>query len=84
MRYVGHDEQVQLIASALRRVPTMTVKQLAHFDTSTRLKARVAAALVIVEAMKRLEVLTSAPEGVGVNYQAISGISGTPPRQDDG
>ena len=63
MRYVGKDEQVQMIAAALRRVPETAIKQLGHHEVEIRLRARVATAVVIADAMRRLEVLTSAPEG---------------------
>ena len=62
MRQIDQDELVAIVASALRATNKPAIAKLLHHDAATALTARLLVAGSIASAMRRLEILTDAPE----------------------
>jgi len=84
MRQVDEPELIQMIQRAMQGWTPALFKRMQHHDPDERLKGRLLAATLIADRMKRLEILSSAPEGPPVNYAALSGTSGMPAQDEDG
>lgn len=68
MRQVGQDELVNILQSALRKLKPSAIKGLTDWRPTERLRARVMAAQLIAQDLKRLEILADAPEPPPFRY----------------
>ncbi|MCW6536307.1 hypothetical protein [Sphingomonas lycopersici] len=65
MRQVNRDELVHTLQAGMRDWTKTMLKDLQHYDSERRLRARLIAAGLLADKLKRLEILTDAPEPPG-------------------
>jgi len=73
MRQVNRDELVHILQAGIRDWTKTLLKDLQHYDPDRRLLARLIAAGLLADKLKRLEVLTDAPEPPGFGHVRKNG-----------
>lgn len=68
MRQVNRDELVPVLQAAMRAWTRTLLKDLQHLNPERRLLARLIAAGLLADKLKRLEILTDAPEAPGFRH----------------